>query len=670
MSLWSQLIEVPTLWAAWQRVRANNGGAGGDGVGQLAFARSAGPRIERLAKQLASGHYTPGPHRPVQIPKKDGGHRILSIPCIIDRVAQTAAAGLLGPVLDPQFEKSSHAYRPGRGVTTAVRAVLRHRRNGYRWTAEGDVEQCFDEIPHDILLDRLDEAAGDPRLTDLIALWLENYAPEGVGIAQGSPISPILCNLHLDAVDEAISGHGVRLVRYADDFVLLTKKASEAEQALEDMSAALRMHGLELNPEKSRIVGSDQALRFLGHIFVRSMAWKEVVAEDDLPPLPDAPTEDILAQWAGAQDAERNEALAKPEEFRPSRLRTMHIVEPGALLSVRNKSFVVLGPEVINDAGERKRHGQVLEHAKRIDRIELGPNTRADWDAMQLAMTCDVPLAVVDGYGQTSGWLTHPADLRARRIMAQARYLADDDRRNKLATAIVRGRIRNQQKRVRKLNISRHDARLTRIAVDLRRAGKRLPEVVTPSVALGHEGNAGALYWQAIAHCIPLEFDFNNRDRRPPPDPVNACLGYLYALLEREVRVAIQRAGLQPGLGALHVARDDGDALIYDMMEAFRTATSETILMGLIARKAIRPDMFVVRELHLPDGKIVQDCRIELSARRKLIRAHENLMARTVSSKRSKKKVLWRALLEEEARALTDLFVGKATEFEPFVIHK
>ena len=289
--LFSQLTVRGGLWLAWQKVRDNAGGAGGDGVSMAAFERSAPARLETLSTVLREGHYRPGPYRHVLIPKKHGGERPLDIPCIGDRVVQTAAAMLLTPMVDPLLEDESFAYRPGKSVGQAVATIVRARRAGYRWTAEGDVAHCFEEIPHAPLLETLFAACGDRAVVDLVGLWLECFAPMGVGIPQGSPISPMLCNLHLDAVDEAISNHGVKLVRFADDFVLMTKSEGEAAAALEKMAGLLRACGLSLNPDKTHIRAFDQSLRFLGHVFTRSMAWKEVEV-DDPPAFPDAPPEE------------------------------------------------------------------------------------------------------------------------------------------------------------------------------------------------------------------------------------------------------------------------------------------------------------------------------------------------------------------------------------------
>lgn len=643
-------------------MRANAGGAGGDGVSMAAFERNAPMRLEALATALREGRYRPGPYRHVLIPKKHGGERPLDIPCIGDRVVQAAVAMLLTPTIDPLFEAESFAYRPGKSVGDAVAAVVRARRAGYRWTAEGDISHCFEEIPHAPLLETLFAACGDAALVDLVGLWLESFAPSGIGIPQGSPISPLLCNLHLDAVDEAISSHGVKLVRFADDFVLMTKSEGEAAAALEKMAGLLRACGLSMNPDKVHIRAFDQSLRFLGHVFTRGMAWKEVTVDDE-PAFPDAPPEDMLALY----EAPRPEAVeADLGMVRHSRLSVLYIVESGCRLTIRNDAFVV---EAKTADEERASQGRLMVHANRLDRIEIGPHSSADWEALSLAAAHGVPVAMTDGWGQTLGWWNGTDDMRAERILAQARYLADSARVDGLATAIVRGRVRNQRAMLRRLNRDRKDPDIAAAAVSIDRVLRILKasDSMPNNVVRGHEGTAATHYWPALRAVFDPAFGYAGyRKRRPPPDPINACLGYLYALLERDMRVAIERAGLHPGMGSLHVARAGNDALIYDLMEAFRAPVSESILTTMAGRRQIRPEHFTIVDFIDDSGTHRPSCRMEKSVRKALIEGHENWLGRTIVSRRTGKKILWRALFEEEARAIADLFGGKAEAFIPY----
>ncbi|WP_205649889.1 reverse transcriptase domain-containing protein [Afifella aestuarii] len=234
--LFLRVTEPATLDQAWARVRANGGCAGGDGETLAAFSRAAARRILSLSKQLREGSYRPRALRIVEIAKKRGGTRPLAIPSIVDRVAQTACAQELTPLLDPMFEDDSFAYRPGRSVAMAVRRIGSLRRKGFVHVVEADIVRCFERIPQAPLLQRLEEAlagrSGAERVSDLVAHWLEHagasLSTPGTGLPQGSPLSPLLANLYLDSVDEELATGGARLIRFADDFVILCRRRGSA----------------------------------------------------------------------------------------------------------------------------------------------------------------------------------------------------------------------------------------------------------------------------------------------------------------------------------------------------------------------------------------------------------------------------------------------------------
>lgn len=179
------------------------------------------------------------PHRHVDIPKRKGGSRRLTIPSIADRVLHTALAQVLTPILDPMFEEGSYAYRPGRSVQQAVREIDRLRKAGYWHVIEADIVGFFDNVRHDLALAKLEAALsrhpGGARIVALVGHILEHQSQEsgdhGRGLAQGSPLSPLLANLYLHDLDEAIEGQGIRIIRFADDFVVLCRRRESAVAA-------------------------------------------------------------------------------------------------------------------------------------------------------------------------------------------------------------------------------------------------------------------------------------------------------------------------------------------------------------------------------------------------------------------------------------------------------
>ena len=165
--MFETITSLERLEQAWHKTRGNAGAAGGDGVTVQAFSAQAPIQLIRLQRDLRNGTYAPGPVRHIQIPKNSGGLRPLAIPCVVDRIAQTAAAMVLGPVLEEELEESSFAYRPGRSVQMAVRKVDAHRRDGFDWVVDGDIERYFENVPHDLLIRRLEKSIQDPLTIDL-----------------------------------------------------------------------------------------------------------------------------------------------------------------------------------------------------------------------------------------------------------------------------------------------------------------------------------------------------------------------------------------------------------------------------------------------------------------------------------------------------------------------
>lgn len=267
--LFARLVAEETLRAGWRRVRRNGGRAGGDGQEPWQFARHLDRNIARLSDELTEGTYRPGPLRITKIAKPNGAVRTLAIPSVRDRVAQSAAVIALVPVVDAGMSRASFAYRTGLSVEQAAALVTFYRLRGFAWVVDGDIADFFPSILHAPLAALLAETVGCRCTCDLLAQWLATFSREGRGLAQGSPLSPLLSNVALSPVDHLIDGKKVRLVRYADDFLLMTRSRDAAEAAAERMAALIRPLGLALNRDKTRIAHLDEGIRFLGYRFER-----------------------------------------------------------------------------------------------------------------------------------------------------------------------------------------------------------------------------------------------------------------------------------------------------------------------------------------------------------------------------------------------------------------
>ncbi len=665
-ALFDQATRLDRLEAAWHRVRLNAGAAGGDHVTVSHFGEAFAVHLASLQRDLRGGRYAPGPVRRVDIPKPDGGVRPLAIPCVVDRVAQSAVALTLDPILDPAFADDSDGYRIGRSVQQAVAAVQRCRADGFHWVVDGDIERYFERVPHEPLLDRLCSHIGDGPLTALVALWLETGAPSGVGLPQGSPLSPLLANLYLDAVDDAIAGRGVRLVRFADDFLLLARDRDKAEAALERIGDLLAEHGLRLNPEKTRVVSFEQGFRFLGHLFLRSLVLPS--PNRDQPADLDEP-DAVLRRLAGEDAAAHGRAAARDADAEQDRrigldrgLRVLYLTGPGRRLNLRNRAFAVEDPKPSPLPGRPADGWREVAAvpADRVDRIELAPGVTAAPPALAHALATDTPLAFVNGHGETLGVLTSPSGRHARRHLDQARQVLDPDLRLDLARRLVDGRLRNQRALLRRLNRERRDRRVIECLLALNKIIRSLPVAADVPVLLGHEGDAARRYWPAWACLLNGTWAFDGRLRRPPPDPVNAALSFLAGLLSRDIAALAERHGLHPGFGALHTAQDGGhEACVYDLMEEFRAPLVEGLVVYLVNQRMLRPDMFGPRA----DG----GCRIGRPAAEVLIRGYEAWLDRPITSPRRKRRVLWRRLIEEQIVAYAAHISGQ-TPYQPYVM--
>lgn len=261
--LWELVFSQSNLARALQRVQRNGGAPGIDGMttAELGgwFAGSWGV----VRQWLDEGRFRPVPVRRVEIPKPDGGSRMLGVPTVIDRLVQQAIAQVLTPIFDPGFSESSYGFRPGRGPQQAVETALGLVGEGYRWVVDVDLDSFFDRVNHDKLMYRIARRVADRRLLGLIRLYLTaGVMVDGVkmaveaGTPQGSPLSPLLSNIMLDDLDRELERRGHRFVRYADDLRVFVRSERAAVRVLDGVSGFIEDRlKLKVNWAKSGVAG-------------------------------------------------------------------------------------------------------------------------------------------------------------------------------------------------------------------------------------------------------------------------------------------------------------------------------------------------------------------------------------------------------------------------------
>jgi len=289
-SLIDKVCKKSNLEAAWQRVYANRGGSGVDGVTVHEYQTRWQREIECLHDLLTRDRYIPQPVRRVMIPKPGSREkRPLGIPAVRDRVVQTALRHVMEPIFEREFAEHSYGFRPGRGCKDALRRVDSLLKAGLTWVVDADLKSYFDTIPHGWLMARVEERIADGRVLSLLRGYLKQGVMDGMkewqpeaGTPQGAVISPLLANLYLNPLDHLMASKGWEMVRYADDFVILCRSREEAENALLTVRGWVTEAGLTLHPEKTRIVPETEGFEFLGYRFEKGRRWPRRKSEAKL----------------------------------------------------------------------------------------------------------------------------------------------------------------------------------------------------------------------------------------------------------------------------------------------------------------------------------------------------------------------------------------------------
>lgn len=565
--------------------------------------------LTEISTALRSAEWTPKSLRTTTIAKADGT-RTLRIPSVADRVAERAIATVLTRSVDHRLQPDSYAFRPGVGVEDARRALQARIDAGNRWVVRTDIADCFDSLSRRGCTRAVAEMIDDPDLMTIITRCIDrsDSSCSPIGIAQGSPLSPVISNIYLDGLDQELWTNGADIVRYADDIACAAETPERAQENLDWIRSAADRRSLTLNPTKTAIYDALEGVPFLGAT-IRTGT-----------PKPKTPS-----------------AAAAPRI-------TVHITERGSALRARGTKFVIT----------TARHPPVVHPASRTRMIVCNDRTMLTTGALTLAARTGVNIAVVDRYSGLTAFLDTPHDRPTTR-RAQYNYLDDTENRLDTARLIVDAKIANSVTLLRRTPTRRERVPLA-TATRLNHLRAKARDATSSTMLLGLEGSAARLYFHGLSALIPEEYSFTSRRRRPPTDPVNAMLSYGYTVLLSEATRALELALLDPTIGFLHTPHRGRPSLALDLMEEFRTLIVDTAVLRLIAIRAVSPSGFATT----PGG-----CRMDTPTKHALISEIERRLSTPVRHPRHQRLMPYRECLGEQARLLARIVTVPNIQYTP-----
>ncbi|MGZ5444639.1 MAG: CRISPR-associated endonuclease Cas1 [Thermoanaerobaculia bacterium] len=604
--------------------------------------------LEQLSGRLLGGTYAPPALHGFIGAKRGGGVRPLVVPPIEDRIAQRAAAMTLAESIDAILEDCSYAYRKGFSRAGAARAIARAYDEGYRYVLDADIASFFDAVDWDLLGAKLDALFPFEPLTRLVRQWMESPVvfdgrriTRTRGLPQGSPLAPLLANLFLDEFDEQLLGRDYRLVRYADDFVVLCRNVDDALAARDDARAALTRLGLSYNEQKTAVRSIDDGFTYLGYLFCRSVivdganggeVEARALTADQIPPF----------SWLAQVPFERISAVARPggEGARPGAgvrplaplaasavpdAKALYLLVPGVRVELNQERLVV-----VNGAEKTEVPLALVSH------VVCNRGVHITVPLVIALSERGKPVFFCHRDGSVAAAIT-PQSPEWALWMQQAELLRDDESCAAFAREIVMAKLHNTATVAMRLKVEgREEA-----ARALRELERDAVNKTTLDALRGLEGKGAAVWFGALRQTLDGEWGFKGRHRTPPPDPVNAMLSLAYTILYHHASASLVAAGLNPRLGLFHRGHGAHDALSSDLVEELRHL-ADAFVLGMIRHREIRPEDF----LSTPGGR--WPCLMADPARRAFVRRFEERMLdqTTVEGGRT---MSWRQAIDRQA---------------------
>lgn len=527
-------------------------------------------QFRTFADDLRAGTYRPDRPNRVVIRDSDGGTRELHVPSRRDRALQRLLLARLGPACDKLFETSSFAWRTGLSREAAARRIERLGNAGWGFAVRADFDRFFDTVPHQLLQDRLEAWIGDEACVAAVMAFVKAGHAGEVGLPTGAPLSPLLGNLFLDRFDELIERDGGRLVRYADDFLVLCRTREATDALFRRANQLAAELALTLNAD-SGVIDLREPFAFLGFDFRHEERWRY-----------GGPTGPRRVRELGWKDADRTPSplsLPLPGETPDGTPSGVVLVGPGVeRIDVVGDSLVL----VPTNAADEKHHP--LPGVERV--VVFGP-VPFTADAPGKLLKAGVPVQFLSDGGWPLGELLADTPDDPDALAAQCRAAADPAACLRIAIPLVRAKLRNFAALAAAVQPDGPTAARLRELAESTSAAETLDSL------RGIEGAGAAIWYRLLPSALGSGFRFHTRVSPDASDPVNVLLNLGHTMLYRHAVAACRAAGLSPAVGFLHSSTPRFAALAADVQEPFRHLVERAVIL---ATRRLKPNQFVPKD--------------------------------------------------------------------------
>ena len=555
--------------------------------------------LGKISADLRTGLYKPGPLYPLKrerlgplrrglgaaAPSRSAPSSVLWVPALRDRTVERAVAAAVGPAAEALQSSSSFGARTGLGIDAVVSRLIRLRSEGRANVLLLEIEGCEFGVDLDDALETLRRGMPCERTLDLLCLLglprFEGVRPGAEdrlrGVLEGSSLRPLLENLALTDVDDAMCDAGFAYLRHGSKIAMCAPGRSELVDGLALITELVRSRGLTINEDATAMTSFDEGFCHLGIDYSQDRPL-EPSAEADAP------------------------------------VHVVYVGRDGSRVHVAKERLIVDAPDGLPQMSIPRRM---------VSRIVLTGNVGLSAGARSWALYNDIDVLCLSRRGTYLGQLAGPrSTANAQRLLRQAEFAADEEARLPLARNIVRAKLRNQLHVLHRLarreregsadgsagatmgggmevcgnaGAALADRRIGVVGLeaacrDIRYIMADLPDAASVEEIMGMEGAASNVYFACVAGLLPPEVSFPCRSRRPPKDMANAALSYAYSLLLGECTAALFAAGLEPSLGVLHASTDKRPSLSLDLMEEFRPLLVDRMVFGLLRSRRLRPE--------------------------------------------------------------------------------